>query len=78
MNATISAGMSLLWTAPYILVPSGAGTFSKLSGEVSVLKWKIDVHSRNKTGLLLELTLVYLLSLCKYRELNKNLEVLES
>ena len=60
--------MSLFWTASYILIPSGAGTFGKLSGEVSVFKWKIDVHFRNKTGLLLQLTLVYLLSLFKSSE----------
>ena len=47
----------------YQQVPSGATTFGKLSGEVSVLKWKSDVHFRKKTGVLLQLTLVYLLSL---------------
>ena len=61
----MSAGLNLYWTTPYVRVPSGASTFSKLSGEVSVFKWKSDVHFRNKIGLLLQQTLVYLLSFYK-------------
>ena len=56
--------MSLL-NCPHVWVPSGASTFGKLSGEVPVFKWKSDIHMRNKTGFLLQLTLVYLLSLYK-------------
>ena len=52
-------------STPYVGAASGASTFGKLSGEVSVLKWKSDVHFRNKTGLLFQLTLVHLLSFYK-------------
>ena len=61
----------------YVWAPSGTSPFGKLSGEVSALKLKNDVHFQNKTGLLLQVTLVHLLSLYKLQELNKNLEVLE-
>ena len=46
------------------LVPLSS-TFGKPSGKVSLLKWKSNVHDRNKTGWLLQITLVYLLSLYK-------------
>ena len=49
----------------YVWVPSAASTFAKISREVSVFKWKSDVYFGNKTGLLLQLTLVYLHSLYK-------------
>ena len=42
-----------------------SSTFGKRSVEVFVLKWKSNAHFRNKTGLLLQLTLVYLLSFYK-------------
>ena len=45
---------------------------------MSVLKWKSDVHFRNKTGLLLQLNFVYVLAPYNLQELNKNLDVLES
>ena len=45
---------------PYVWVlsgPLGPYTFGKNSGKVSVFKRKSGVHFRNKTGLLLQLTL---------------------
>ena len=70
--------LSLYRTIPYLWVPSGAGTFVQLSGEVYVLKCKSDNHFTNKPGVLRQINLVYLLSLYELQELNKNLEVLES
>ena len=59
-------------------MPSGASTFGKLSEQVSVLKWKSNIHFSNKTSFLLELTLVYRLSFSKEEESNENLEILQS